>query len=69
MKVAQREKRSKFQYDVGEMAKRGYAETVAKIVESGRMRADFVNEVARLSVGRKDLVEKRLILCQVWKVS
>jgi uncharacterized protein (UPF0332 family) len=38
----EREKRSKFQYDVGEMAKRGYAETS---LQRGR---DFVSEVRRI---------------------
>jgi uncharacterized protein (UPF0332 family) len=38
----EREKRSKFQYDVGEMAKRGYAET------SLQRARDFVSEVRRI---------------------
>jgi len=38
----ERVKRSKFQYDVGEMAKRGYAET------SLQRARDFVSEVRRI---------------------
>jgi uncharacterized protein (UPF0332 family) len=38
----EREKRSKFQYDIGEMAKRGYAET------SLQRARDFVSEVRRI---------------------
>jgi uncharacterized protein (UPF0332 family) len=38
----EREKRSRFQYDVGEMAKRGYAET------SLQRARDFVSEVRRI---------------------
>lgn len=51
---------------LAKMAEHGHAKTVATIVESGRMRAGFVDEVARLlSVERKVLVEKRLILYQM----
>jgi len=38
----EREKRGKFQYDVGEMARRGYAET------SLQRARDFVSEVRRI---------------------